>query len=192
MRMQLNGPNDRYPVNRPARQGGKTSFAQSPASGVRPTSAFNPFNSLENPFSPPPASTSGMDTFSTADIRSYFTEMGQAMGKTQPGETFSVSDLRKYERMLLHANELLDDTIRFSERAASPTEMFDLQKQDLAQRIGVTRAIQGVLQGDDAAISMDTISSAMKSLKGFAGGIKSYFIADKPVENPPANPFKTA
>lgn len=88
----------------------------------------------------------------------YFNEMRQAIGKKSPNSALSVDDLQKYERILTSAEELLNDTIAFSERASSSTEVFREQKKALDQRLTLTKAIQSAVR-DGVAWLLDDSQS---------------------------------
>ncbi len=93
---------------------------------------------VQNPFALPSNNTPSLDLGNQA-IQSYFEDMRKAIGKSD--NQFSDQDFSRFEQILVNARDLLDDTIQFSERASSPTDLFQQQKQELEKNLSMTKAI---------------------------------------------------
>jgi hypothetical protein len=89
-------------------------------------------------------------------FKRYFEELRSAIGKSVSEGHLSEADLNKYEVILTNAEEILEDTIHFSERASySRTDEFKAQKRALEERLGLTRFITRMMQ--DGSKSMELL-----------------------------------
>lgn len=100
----------------------------------------------QNPFGSSAIGANLAFTLGSQSVKTYFDEMRKAIGKDSSESQLSKEDFKKYEQILLNTEELLEDTIKFSERAASSAEVFKQQKQFLEERISLTQAIAGLFQ----------------------------------------------
>jgi hypothetical protein len=79
-------------------------------------------------------------------MHSFIKEMRDVIGKSNSDAAISAADFQKYESILTNARELLEDTIAFSERAQSGTELFKAQKRDLDQRLDLVNSFKKLIQ----------------------------------------------
>lgn len=95
-----------------------------------------------NPFFYPVIGTDTAFTIESQSVQNYFNEMKKALGKKSE-TNLSTEDFEKYRQILANTEEFLEDTIKFSERASSSSEIFKQQKQFLEERLNLTNAIAG-------------------------------------------------
>jgi hypothetical protein len=76
------------------------------------------------------------------DPDTFFNEVRQVTGKPANDLSISKADLEQYGNILQNAAGLLNDTIQFSQQAASPqTNMFLQQQQGLSARINLAQGM---------------------------------------------------
>lgn len=119
----------------------------------------HPFNrpntqSKPNPFSAL-AKKAGL---SPQSVDVFLTEMHDALGEKSPYNQLSEDSLNKYMKVLNSANEILDETIRFSQRSASPAQqMYEEQKKALKQRIDFTQTVSKLMKEGKSLFSNGSI-----------------------------------